>query len=1343
MGERMNPLELAQLMASRLDPASIKIDGRNTRDLLAFVAKFAKLVLYYDQNNQASGDWQLFFLKDPAILLAAISKTDYLLFHAQFVQIDARFKKIFAESANNTANTANVVLSQELFDLLNRLCILLQEIFVLLNQWFQIMQRHALDISLHDFLALKIKDGLSGQLWQMVRLQRSLSLASSGRIGLPADNVYSAFEPAWKHGQNVSVDPKLTTVQKAEALCMIYLAVFDVMMQIIDYAKEAFYQLDADGNDYPDTALLIAFCQLMQIQQTEINQYSKKHLDFYYDRVLQQTLLPAKPDQTIICLTLADGVATLDLPLGTAFAAGNYPDEQPIVFVNPKPTAMNRIAIASANTLYFSKFTAPAPLPAPLPGLYLGTILTPSLVVRNQLQEIQSWDAFGNTAGQLQQQGFALASPMLFLQGGTRSITITLDFKDSVQTKQAQLEALFLNSQFFLSTEAAWLDVSHSPLEPGGKTWTCSDASIAITLGLPVSVDPIVAFADNPDGFVSVWPMFKVLLAATADLTRPPILSKVTIDVDVDKFDQFTFANDTSLLPTTGPMLIFGPTPEVGSQFYVGSNECFAKPLTTLTLHMKWDNLPKWFDQYYGEYNTYLLQQTPPRVAEFSNTAFSGSWQMLYGRAWHPLPVTLANQTQVEEIQLFQQCESGGTCETDDTCTIGENLPDSLFYFDPLPLLASYPASPTLALAPLPAVELAQNGYIRLGLNQPGDAFGNNLYAQVLSYIALENAQYLIDQAKPGDQPSDQPSDKPGDKPCSLGKIAKSIKNGLKSLWRKISGSKTSTANPAIASASVAATAPPTAFSAGKLDQHEADGPEDDPSGEDTDGLLDMPSPPWAPLQSALTGHYIAQSVCPVSTSQSANYPLELYHYGSFKNYLAYDATAGKPGGLGFLNLVPKAGVSDLDTASLALFPGVSGPGCLYLELAEVVAPCTLSLFAKVVNDGVQADGSNSTVGYFYWTSTGWRELVCLQDDTMQLTCSGILILEIPQSPAVQRDQHDQHDQEDQDLLTYTPSPIMPGENFWLAVATGERDIVVKLSYLNTQACSLRRLDLLSLPKGDVPQIAANTISAAPDTQPTIAQVVQPFASFGGLAAESRDSYVGPNSFYRRVSERIGNKDRASSPDNYVAMAHEACPGLFYVKVLTPLPTQTGNRPGTVRLGLVQHYPDAGQPNAFRPVVSGNDQVALQTFLAARASAMATIKVENLLHQPVWIQARLVLASQTNVNAVYLALNQGLNLYLSPWISSVLPQMDIAQGLDCAGLVNFLSGWPEVVDVADLAIWLTEPTQGGAPVTDNPVLATLSNAILVSGMQHDLSFIVNGASVKVAKPLPEIAAGVP
>lgn len=1232
-------------LAQVLDPASIKIDGRSNRDRLAFVAAFSQLILYYDQHNQCAGDWQSFFMKDPCILYAAISKTDYSAYHAEFMLL---------EQAKRASPTDEA-------DYVNRLIPLLKELFATINKWFYFMGLNASTNSLYLFLKKVIDETLADQLCAMRALQQALCTATGGRVTAPDTAFYSSLEPVWLNGRNTQHVLFATDETAADAISSltnkcgcIFHSVFDVFVHVIEYAAQAFAQQESQATPYPDTALLMAFSQLMETQQKLINQFSTKHLDFYYERILQQSLQPARADQVFVCLKLADKTSPLTLPAGTLFKAGNYPDNSEIVFASQIDTVINHAMISSAQTLYYEQTQPDARV------LYLNTIANPAQVSRNALQEIISWDGFGNNNGRPVQQGFALASPMLFLQGGQRTISVVLAMQSysslsgSAASSAAWLADFiqtFPNNQFYLSTESAWFILSPSYINicpaPDG---------VAITITLPPEAPAIVAFTKNPDGFSSAWPILKIMLGPSVDLRIPPSLTKVNIQVQVDQFSHFSLSNTSSLLPNMGAQQLFGPVPAVGDCFYIGSAECFAKPLCSLTLDMHWDKLPANFCDYYAQYNQYLSSQGETGTsATFTNTAFTGQWSLLISTNWQGLtpettdnptpPVEPAKETTILEriIQLIgwfigllrlilppflrrklplSMPAGASSLSTDepqthtaaaaDTAISSEaiclfqqasgppelNIQSSSFSFRFAP---SSTALPQLALSSLPAVAEANNGYLRFCLEKPDVAFGNCLYAQVISYISFTNAQMLI--------------------------------------------SKDKKAKP-----------------------------------------LAIPNTPYSPKLAALQGSYSASAVTAVSPEQSSDpqvYPFELYHYGSFKPYLAYDAT-NTAIGYGFCNLTPN---DDAGAAELPLFAGVGGPGCLYLSFSGVVAPCSLSVFAEISADTNLADTESRSVGYYYWTNCGWQPIKVLQNDTNDLTCSGIITFDIPSATA-------------------PFCPMMPNTDFWLAIATKSysKAINIKISYLDTQAMQLTRVATVGLPVGDIPRINANSISATQKKLPQIISISQPFSSFGGLPAENRNSYGGYSSFYRRVSERLNNKDRSVTTTDLVNMAHCAYMNLFYAKAIP-------GKGGEVRLGLVRGYPNVQQPNAFLPAVDAVDQKTIEQYLACRASAMTKLSVFNLKHQIGRIFTTLLIDPQANANAMVKTLNQQLRIYLSPWIKSDLPQRNVRQDITCSEVIRFLSTQPGVVSVSHLSLIV-------CVAVDND-----DEVLLVSHQQHAITVV--------------------
>ena len=70
-----------------LNPATAVVDGRLDQDFLQFMADFAGVLNFYDQENKIYSSWQPLLLKDPIILLAYIAKSRYVVKRNLFLQI--------------------------------------------------------------------------------------------------------------------------------------------------------------------------------------------------------------------------------------------------------------------------------------------------------------------------------------------------------------------------------------------------------------------------------------------------------------------------------------------------------------------------------------------------------------------------------------------------------------------------------------------------------------------------------------------------------------------------------------------------------------------------------------------------------------------------------------------------------------------------------------------------------------------------------------------------------------------------------------------------------------------------------------------------------------------------------------------------------------------------------------------------------------------------------------------------------------------------------------------------------------------------------------------------------
>jgi hypothetical protein len=89
-------------------------------------------------------------------------------------------------------------------------------------------------------------------------------------------------------------------------------------------------------------------------------------------------------------------------------------------------------------------------------------------------------------------------------------------------------------------------------------------------------------------------------------------------------------------------------------------------------------------------------------------------------------------------------------------------------------------------------------------------------------------------------------------------------------------------------------------------------------------------------------------------------------------------------------------------------------------------------------------------------------------------------------------------------------------------------------------------------------------------------------------------------------------------------------------------------------------------------------------------------------------------ASNADIGAMKTSINQMLKIYLSPWISSDMPQANLGRNINQSALINLLATQNGVVAVKKLAL-------DGVTLNDD-------ETIFVSAMEHTLTFELVEAS---------------
>jgi hypothetical protein len=338
--------------------------------------------------------------------------------------------------------------------------------------------------------------------------------------------------------------------------------------EIYDFSKKQcrFSKIEElkTGEISPHLALFLAFLQLFQINQKNLNELTDKHISLFYEEVLQLAYKPAIPDKAVVFATLAKSQESLLLEPGTNLLAGKDALGNRLVYKTTENVVVNQAQVTDLKTLFVKKTDAEIKKVA-----ITKKADTADGISKPIENEPASWATFGNENQLKAEVGFVIASPVFYLNEGNRSITLSAGNFPAGLVNQLRVQ---------YSAPKGWQDV-------GG--WTITSGKITITI--PPALPAWVAFnpEKHPDqNFDTVLPILKITLQDHSyynlfNQTNPDF----TVEVAVTGCKTLMLYNDLGEIDPSKSFLPFGTRPVPGSsKLIIGYPAAFNKYLKNFAL---------------------------------------------------------------------------------------------------------------------------------------------------------------------------------------------------------------------------------------------------------------------------------------------------------------------------------------------------------------------------------------------------------------------------------------------------------------------------------------------------------------------------------------------------------------------------------------------------------------------------------------------------------------------------------------------------------------------------------------------------------------------------------------
>ena len=451
------------------------IDGKTLADRLYIISNYATYINFYEYINDAQGEyqkidtWTAFFSNSLPFQLAKLSKISV-------EQLEQQFLILYNELLANPSNQALESVFSFIYDKQIVPTHLLYQTIIKAENSFAVpllsILQSSFRASLVTYIAL-----YNASVTFLCICKKNFSAYMAAPWKLKVDEIYD-FDDCIK---DVKKGKKEAYLIAAETLKIMFYQMLSGVQEMVDQApqfiEESLHPLEKSLQQQHQAhlALLFTFLELLKHFQGNINTLGKKHLDFFYQQVLKMVPKKEVTDKAHIIFEIAKHLDSYRLEKDLLLKDGKDANKQDIQFGLDDEIIIDKAQIKEVRTLALPLIAGEKKY---IEGVYISPVANSMDGLGKKFKEglANNWSTLGSKSSKLIEEGnaianehpkarlgFVLASPVLLLQEGKRTITIHLECKlldDSNFTPfhfETEFNNLKTQKAYFL-TEAIQLD---------------------------------------------------------------------------------------------------------------------------------------------------------------------------------------------------------------------------------------------------------------------------------------------------------------------------------------------------------------------------------------------------------------------------------------------------------------------------------------------------------------------------------------------------------------------------------------------------------------------------------------------------------------------------------------------------------------------------------------------------------------------------------------------------------------------------------------------------------------------------------------------------------------------
>lgn len=286
-----------------------------------------------------------------------------------------------------------------------------------------------------------------------------------------------------------------------------------------DKIKSFLSEAENSNNLSPHLTLFVCFLKLLEISNSHFNTLTKRHLDFYYNEILQIDKKAPVADSVHLIFELAKNFSTSKVDEHTLLEAGKDTFGKRIQYTTDKEVVVNKVQVAALKSVYHHR-KANNLNPDEFNGLFAAPVVNSADGNGEPFKnDTSNWLPFGypfhfrpELPLQTPNLGFSIAAPTLNLAEGKRIVQVIFNLEKSIPI--FNISQLIDCIDVFATGEKGWLGPFKISASTKGFTSVVGNKTVQFCLKIDKTEKAIVPYNQeiHKENFETEQPVFRFLL---------------------------------------------------------------------------------------------------------------------------------------------------------------------------------------------------------------------------------------------------------------------------------------------------------------------------------------------------------------------------------------------------------------------------------------------------------------------------------------------------------------------------------------------------------------------------------------------------------------------------------------------------------------------------------------------------------------------------------------------------------------------------------------------------------------------------------------------------------------